>query len=48
METSDALTGTWTAEPLGGNVTITGNEVKYTFPSPLGAKKFARLKVTGP
>jgi hypothetical protein len=25
-------------------VTITGNEVKYTFPSPLGAKKFARLQ----
>ncbi|MCX6877719.1 MAG: Ig-like domain-containing protein [Verrucomicrobia bacterium] len=48
VETSAGLTGTWAAEPLGGNVTITGNEVKYTFPSPLGAKQFVRLKVTGP
>jgi hypothetical protein len=29
-------------------VTLTGNDVKYTFPTPPGAKKFARLKVTGP
>jgi len=48
VETSDSLTGTWTSETSPGPVTITGNEVKYTFPAPLGAKKFARLKVTGP
>jgi hypothetical protein len=34
--------------PCGGNVTLTGNNLKYVFPSPLGAKQFARLKVTGP
>jgi hypothetical protein len=50
VETSVALTGVWTAESLApsGNVTITGNDVKYTFPSPLGSKNFVRLKVTGP
>ena len=48
VETSADLTGNWTAESLGGNVTIAGNDVKFTFPSPLGAKKFVRLKVTGP
>jgi alpha-galactosidase len=50
VETSASLTGTWTPESLApsGTVTITGNQVKYSFPSPLGAKKFARLKVTGP
>jgi len=48
VETSETLTGTWTAEASPGNVTITGNDVTYTFPSPLGSKKFARLKVTGP
>jgi autotransporter-associated beta strand protein len=48
VETSDTLIGTWTAEASPGNVTITGSEVKYTFPSPLGTRKFARLKVTGP
>ena len=48
VETSETLTGTWVAETVGGTVTITGNQVKYTFPTPLGSKKFARLKVTGP
>ena len=48
VETSATLTGPWTEESSPGNVTITGNDVTYTFPSPLGAKKFARLKVTGP
>jgi hypothetical protein len=48
VETSPTLTGPWTAESSPGNVTITGNDVKYTFPSPLGDKNFARLKVTGP
>jgi alpha-galactosidase len=49
VETSDTLTGTWTPETLapGGNVTITDNDVTYTFPSPLGSRKFARLKVVG-
>jgi len=48
VETSETLAGTWTAETVGGNVTLTVNQVKYTFPSPLGSKRFARLKVTGP
>jgi hypothetical protein len=48
VETSDSLTGAWAAEPSPGTVTLTGNEVKYTFPTPLDAKRFARLKVTGP
>ena len=50
VETSVTLAGTWTPETLApaGNVTITGNDVTYTFPTPLGARKFARLKVTGP
>ena len=48
VETSATLTGTWTAETLGGTVTLAGNDVKFTFPSPVTAKKFARLKVTGP
>ena len=46
METSAILTGTWTAEAWPGTVTVDGHNVKYTFPSPLGAKQFARLKVT--
>ena len=45
VETSTTLTGTWTTETLGVNVTVTGNNVKYTFPA--GTIKFARLKVTG-
>jgi len=47
VETSETLSGTWTAEPLD-NVLISGNNVTYTFPAPLGTKKFARLRVTGP
>lgn len=46
VETSAGLTEKWSAETLGGTVTLTGNDVKYTFPA--GTKKFARLKVTGP
>jgi autotransporter-associated beta strand protein len=50
VETSETLeAGSWVAAPLGaaaGEVLITGNDVKYTFPA--GIKKFARLKVTGP
>jgi autotransporter-associated beta strand protein len=49
VETSDTLTGAWTKETLGGgNITNESGFVKYTFPSPLGTRKFARLKVTGP
>jgi len=47
VETTETLaTGSWTTETLGGNVTITGNDVTYTFPA--GSKNFARLVVTGP
>lgn len=48
VETSPTLSGPWTAETVGGNVTITGNEVKFTFPTPLGTRNFARLSVSGP
>jgi autotransporter-associated beta strand protein len=50
VETSATLTGSWTPAILDPNpgftVTITGNDVKHTFPG--GTKNFARLKVTGP
>lgn len=47
VETSSTLTAdSWTTETLGVNVTITGNDVTYTFPA--GVKNFARLVVTGP
>lgn len=49
VETSTTLIGAWTPVALGAGadgVEITGDAVKYTFPS--GSKKFARLKVTGP
>lgn len=48
VETSDTLTGTWNTESSPGTVTISGSNVTYTFPAPLGTKRFARLKVTGP
>lgn len=49
VETSTTLSGAWTTVVLvagADGVVITGDAVKYTFPS--GSKKFARLKVTGP
>ena len=46
VETSATLTGVWATEPSPGTVTITGNDVKYTFSA--GTLNFARLKVTGP
>jgi hypothetical protein len=49
VETSETLTGTWIPETLpGGNITDDPGFVKFTFPSPLGTRKFARLVVTGP
>ena len=48
VETSETLTGTWTTETAGVNVVVSGSNVTYTFPTPLGSKNFARLKVTGP
>ncbi len=48
VETSDTLIGPWVAETLGIHVAITGNNIRYTFPSPLGGRKFARLAVTSP
>ena len=50
VETSATLIGLWTAESSPGNVTITGNNVKYTFPGgpAYTGKNFARLRVTGP
>ncbi|MCX6857324.1 MAG: autotransporter-associated beta strand repeat-containing protein [Verrucomicrobia bacterium] len=46
IETTDTLTGIWTTETLGGNVTQIGNNITYTFPA--SARRFARLKVVGP
>jgi hypothetical protein len=50
VETSETLTGAWMPESLApaGTVTDTATEVKFTFPTPLGARKFVRIKVTGP
>jgi autotransporter-associated beta strand protein len=48
IETSETLSAPWATETEGVNITITGNNVTYTFPNPLGTKKFARLVVTGP
>ena len=46
IETTDTLTGTWTTEPLGSNVIISGNNVTYTFPAT--TRRFVRLSVSGP
>jgi hypothetical protein len=46
IESTETLTGTWTTETLGGNVTQNGNNITYTFPA--SAKRFVRLKVVGP
>ena len=48
VETSATLAPPWTPETVGGNVTITvdevnGDQVKFTFPA--GTKNFARLRV---
>jgi autotransporter-associated beta strand protein len=44
IETSTTLTGTWTVETLGVNVSITENHVSYLFPAS-SARRFVRLKV---
>ncbi len=47
VETSATLAAdSWIPEASPGNVTISGNNVTYTFPA--GTVNFARLKVTGP
>ena len=48
VQTTSTLTGTWTNEPASGNVVLSGNDVIYTFPSPISGRKFCRLKVMGP
>ncbi|HCN78951.1 MAG TPA: hypothetical protein DIT13_17380, partial [Verrucomicrobiales bacterium] len=45
IESTDTLTGTWTTETVGGNVTQNGNAFTYTFPA--GTRRFVRLKVDG-
>ncbi|MCB1129613.1 MAG: autotransporter-associated beta strand repeat-containing protein [Verrucomicrobiae bacterium] len=46
VETSTTLAaGSWTTETVGGNVTIDGNNVTYTFPAG-PVKNFVRLVVT--
>lgn len=48
VQTSTTLVGgSWTDEATPSPVTISGNNVTYTFPAG-PVKKFARLKVTGP
>ena len=53
VQTSDTLTS-WSPASTSGTpntpdtVYLNGSDVTYTFPSPLDAKKFARLVVTGP
>ncbi|MCE9610253.1 MAG: DUF6288 domain-containing protein [Chthoniobacter sp.] len=48
VQTSSTLApGDWTNEPTPGNVTISGNNVTYTFPLPLAGKKVCRLMVMG-
>ncbi len=45
IETSTTLVaGSWTTETAGGNITLTGNDVKYTFPAG-PVKNFVRLRV---
>jgi autotransporter-associated beta strand protein len=48
VESGDTPLGPWTAETMPGRVSIVGNEVRYTFATPLPQRKYAQLKVTGP
>ncbi len=48
IQTADNPAGTWDDVPAtGGAVTVSGNDVIYTFPTPGSASKFVRLKVMG-
>jgi hypothetical protein len=48
IQTADNPAGTWDDVPAtGGAVTVSGNDVIYTFPTPGPAIKFVRLKVMG-
>lgn len=46
IESTETLTGSWTRETVGGNVTINGHNVTYTFPA--GTRRFVRLAVANP
>jgi autotransporter-associated beta strand protein len=46
VESTSTLSGPWTQEALGENVTISGNNITYTFPATI--KRFARLIVADP
>lgn len=49
VQTSATLEGIWeTLTPPNAQVVDSPTSVIYTFPTPLDAKRFARLKVTGP
>jgi hypothetical protein len=48
IETTTTMTGTWTPETVGVNVTLTGNNVTYTFPATSEDRRFVRLKVMAP
>jgi hypothetical protein len=46
VESTSTLSSSWIQEGLGENVTISGNNITYTFPSTI--KRFARLIVAEP
>jgi autotransporter-associated beta strand protein len=46
VESTSTLSGPWTQEALGENVTISGNNITYTFPATI--KRFARQIVADP
>jgi hypothetical protein len=48
VESGDTPLGPWTAETSPGQVSIVGNEVRYTFATPLPQRKYAQLKVIMP
>jgi autotransporter-associated beta strand protein len=44
IETSTTLTGTWTIETFGVNVTVNGNNITYAFPAS-ETRRFVRLRI---
>ncbi len=48
VQTSATLADPWITESSGTNVILNGDDVTFTFPEPLGSKKFARIEVTSP